>query len=136
MLKEPSGHAVEILPQTDRHYLEHRYCENTREIYQTIHTSSLEKFTPAWVNSLLAKLNEIVHELDRLPEAAFKELIQVIEGLRQVHNELRLARFLFEVEEINPVYRLIMRNRAVLRGRDQLHQVLLVWPVQAASKKL
>src|SRR5215213_11557490 len=113
MRKETVGHSMEVLPQADRQYLEHRCCEKAKEIYQTIHTSSIEKFTPAWIHSLVAKSNEIVHELEGLPEAAFKELIQVIEGLRELHNELRLARFLFDVEEINPVYRLIMRNRAV-----------------------
>jgi hypothetical protein len=135
MLKEPAGHSMETLPQADRQYLEHRYCENVREIYQTIHNSSLDNFTPAWIKSLFEELNEIVHELERLPEAAFKELFQVIEGLREARNELRLARFLFEVEEINSVHRLIMRNRAVLRGKNILQSALRFWPVQALSKK-
>jgi hypothetical protein len=37
------------------------------------------------------------------------------------------------VEEINPVHRLIMRNRAVLRNEKILHKVLQVWPLQAPS---
>ena len=40
------------------------------------------------------------------------------------HNAL----FLFDVEEINPVYRLMMRNKAMLRGKRILDGVLRCWP--------
>jgi hypothetical protein len=134
MLKEQAGHSVEILPQADRQYLEHRYCESVRQICETLDTSSLDRFTFSLIDSLWDVLNHILHELEQLPEAVFKELIEVIESLSEARNELRLARFLFELEEINALHRLILRNRAVLRGRDILHKMLLAWPVQALSK--
>lgn len=126
MLKEQAGNMV------DR-YLEHRYCENAREVYETIHTSHLDQFTSSWVDTLLNGLNGILYRLDQLPETTFKEMIEGIDRLSEARNELRLARFLFDVEEINPVYRLIMRNRAVLRSEKILHKVLQVWPLAHPS---
>src|SRR5688572_2941709 len=110
MLKEQAGTPEE----RNGRYLEHRHCVIVREIEQTLHTSSLEKFTYSWIDSLREELNAIVHELEILPEEAFKEMIEVIDGLGEARNELRLAMFLFNVEEIHPVHRLVMRNRAVL----------------------
>jgi hypothetical protein len=78
-------------------------------------------------------LTDVTHQLGRLPEDVFKEMMEVIEGLAEARNELRLARFLFDVEEINPVHRLIMRNRALLRGTHLLHKILLIWPVVSSS---
>jgi hypothetical protein len=124
MRKKQAGNSVE---------LEHQYCEIAREVYQTIHTSGLGKFTFSLIDSLWNDLNEIVHDLEHLPEAEFNELIEVIEGLTQARNELRLARFLFDVQEVNPIHRLVMRNRAILRGEGILHKVMAVWPSQAAS---
>ena len=78
-------------------------------------------------------MNAVVHELNYLPDEVFKEILEVSEGLTEARNELRLARFLFDVEEINAVYRLVMRNRAVLRGKHILHKILTVWPLQSSS---
>lgn len=135
MLKEQAGHSEERLPQVDRQYLEHQSCENVRQVYQTLHISSLDQFTYARIDFFLDELNGIVHELEWVPEPAFQHLIQVLEGLSEARNELRLARFLFSVEEINPVYCLIMRNRAVLRAKNILHAVLLVWPARSESNR-
>lgn len=116
--------------EANRTYEEHQHCERVREIHQAIHSSSLDKFTYSRVHSLWEELNDILHALERSPEEAFRELIEVIDGLREARDELRLARFLFDVEEINPVHRLVMRNRAVSRGKALLCKVLQVWPVQ------
>src|SRR6266540_5892766 len=117
MLKEQVGDPVELLhEQANEKVLEHQSCEIAREVYQTIHTSGLYKFTYSLIDALWNDLNIVVHELEHLPAETFKELMEVIEGLTEARNELRLARFLFDVQEINAVYRLIMRNRAVLRG--------------------
>jgi hypothetical protein len=74
-------------------------------------------------------LNTDLHELESLPQTEAKKLLEAMEHLMAARNELRLARFLFEVEEINPVYRLLMRNRAVLRGESILEKVIKIWPV-------
>jgi hypothetical protein len=124
MVKEQAGNSVE---------LEHQCCEIIREVYESIHTSGLDKFTFSLIDSLWNDLNIVIPQLERLPEGAFKELLEVIEGLAEARNELRLARFLFDVEEINAIYRLMMRNRAVLRGEQILHKVLTLWPSQSAS---
>lgn len=126
MLKDQAGK-----PRTNGKYLEHEYCEFTGQMYQTIHTSGLYKFTFVWVDALWNDLDAVVYELDRLPETDFKVLMEVIEYLSSARNELRLARFLFDVEEIHPVHRLIMRNRAVLRCEKNLQTVLRVWPVRS-----
>jgi hypothetical protein len=119
--------------QANGNTLEHQYCEIVREVYQTIHTSGLYKFTFAWIDSLWQDVESVIHILDRLPEPEFKALLEVIVYLSEARNELRLARFLFDVEEINPVHRLIMRNRAVLRCEKILHKVLRVWPLLSSS---
>ena len=110
-------------------YLEHQYYEIVREIYETIHASGLYKFTFTLIDSLWDDLNAALHELESLPQTEVKELLEVIENLMTARNELRLARFLFDVEEIHPVYRLLMRNRAVLRGESILEKLIQVWPV-------
>jgi hypothetical protein len=124
MRKKQAGNSVE---------LEHQYCEMAREVYQTIHTSGLGKFSFSLIDSLWNDLNAIVNDLERLPEAACKQLLEVIQGLSAARNELRLARFLFELPEINEVQRLVMRNRAILRGENILHRVMAVWPLQSSS---
>ena len=133
MLKEQSGNSIELSPRTNRRYLEHQSCEIIREAYLSLSRSSLDKFTYSFLNSPWNTLNDVIHHLERLPEAVFKEMIEVIEGLSEARSELRLASFLFAVEEINPVHRLIMRNRAVVRSTKILQRMLLVWPVDASS---
>lgn len=120
----------------NRMHEEHKHCERVGTIHQAIHTSGLDKFTYSRVHSLWKDLNDILHTLERSPEEAFRELIEVIDGLREARDELRLARFLFDVEEINPVHRLIMRNRAISRGKARLYKVLRVWPLQSAAQRL
>jgi hypothetical protein len=124
MLKEQAGTAVEAPHQADGEYLEHPYYQTARDVYQTIHTSHLDRFTFLWVESLWEDLSAALYELESLPETVSKDLLEVIELLTDARNELRLARFLFDVEEINPVYRLVMRNRAVLRSEHILHKVI------------
>ena len=128
MLKEQAGAG-----QSDRKYRENQHCEIVREVYQTIHTSSLDTFTFSRIDSLWIDLRAVVHELDHLPEPVFKELIEVIISLREARNELGLAHFLFGVEEINSVHRLVMRNKAILRSKRILQKVLEVWPVNSPS---
>jgi hypothetical protein len=109
-------------------YLESQHCEVARDVYQIIDASSLDQFTFSWIDSLWNDLTALVYDLEHLPEAGLKELMEVIEVLTDARNELRLARFLFDVEEINPLYRLVIRNRAVLRSKDPLHKAIKVWP--------
>jgi hypothetical protein len=134
MLNKQAGNSVELpRKQANTKYLDHQHFEIAREVYQTIHRSGLDKFTFSLIDSLWNDLNVVVHELNHLPDDVFKELMELIEGLTEARNELRLARFLFDVEEINAVYRLVMRNKAVLRGKHILHKILTVWPLQSSS---
>ena len=133
MLKEQAGTSIELPSQANRTYLDHQSCEIIREVYQRLYWSNPDKFTYSFINSLWNTLNGVIHHLERLPEAAFKELIEVIADLREARNELRLACFLFDVEEINPLYRLIMRNRAVMRGKHRMQKSLHVWPGGASQ---
>ena len=114
-------------------YLEHSCYEIAREVYETIDRSIPSQFTYPSIDLWWSDLNTVVYEMDRLPEATFKELIGVIAALTEARNELRLARFLFNVEEINPLYRLIMRTRAVSRGKHILQKVLWHWPLRTSS---
>ena len=124
MRKKQAGNSVE---------LEHQYCEIAREVYQTIHASGLGRFNFSLIDSLWNDLNIIVHDLEYRPEAALKEMSEVMAGLSEARNELRLARFLFDVEEINEVRRLVMRNKAILRSETILYRVIDVWPVRSSS---
>lgn len=129
MFKEEAGNSTELPHQATRKYLEKGYCENVREVYEIIDQSGLDRFVFPLIDSLCNDLNAVVYELERLPESTFKDLIDVTGRLAGARNELRLARFLFDVEEIDPVRRLVLRNKAVLRGKQILHKVLLVWPL-------
>ena len=124
MLKKRTGNSAQLPHQADGKYLQYKHHALAREVYQTIDRSGLDKFTSSFIDTLWSNLNTVVQDLDRLPEDQFQTFIEIIPGLMQARNELRLARFLFDVEEINPVYRLVMRNRAVLRGKHILHKVL------------
>ncbi|HEX5943528.1 MAG TPA: hypothetical protein VFY66_14690 [Anaerolineales bacterium] len=132
MLKEQAGISIELPPQANGTYLEHQSCETIREVYQSLYRSSLDQFTYPFINALWNTLNDVIHHLERLPEAVFKEMIEVIDGLREARSELRLASFLFDVEEINPIHRLLMRNRAMMRGKQRMQKILLVWPGSAS----
>lgn len=134
MLKRQADKRVEVPQSKESKCLEHQHRESVRGVCQTIHTSSLDKFTFARVDTLWQQLNSVVYELDRLPEESFKEMIEVIAHLSEARDELRLARFLFEVEEINPVYRLLMRNKAVARGMRRLDKALDIWPASGGKK--
>jgi hypothetical protein len=103
-------------------------------VYEGLNRSRLGQFTLPRIDAFCQDLNAVLYELERLEEASFRELIEVILRLREARNELRLARFLFDVEEIYPVYRLILRNRAVLRGKDLLHHVVQLWVLQSSPE--
>lgn len=133
MPKGQAVHPVDLPHPASGDYLEHRHCEVVREVYRTMRVSGLNKFTPAWIDSLSEELSAVIYELDRLPEPGFQELMDVILRLREARNELQLARFLFGVEEIQPLHCLLMRNRAVLRGERLLQRVLQGWPLHARS---
>ena len=135
MMKRPAGKSAEFVPQANTKYLEHQHYESARTIYETLQTSGLNKFAYSLIDSSWNDLSTIVHHLESLPEDAFKELMEVIQGLRAARSELRDARFLFDVEEINSVHRLLMRNRAVLRGKQILRKVLMVWPLHSSSRE-
>lgn len=133
MLKEQTITSTGSPHDVTGEHLEHRYCEIVREVYASIHRSSLDQFTLLRIDEFWTDLNTVLYELERLPEAPFQELIEVILRLREARNELRLARFLFDVEEINPIRCLILRNKAVLRGKHILQEVVLVWPLKLLS---
>jgi hypothetical protein len=133
MLRKRAGTSVELPSALHCKYLEPQQHEIVREICQSLHRSSLSQFTYAFVDARCRDLNAVVYELDGLREASFRDLIEVIGGLGDARHELRLARFLFDVEEINPVYRLILRNRALLRTEKILDKVLSVWPLYNSS---
>jgi hypothetical protein len=133
MLRKQAGKSVELLHSANGKYLQHQHCEIAREVYESIHTSGLDRFTYAFIDSSCNELNDVLHDLDHLPESEFKELIKVITGLSEAQNELRLARFLFDLDEIPPLYHLIIRNRAVLRGKRIIHKVLQAWPLYNSS---
>lgn len=124
-----SDPSAELTHQPRGTYLEHRDCETVSKIYQTIHRSGLEKFTVSFIDTLFNDLRTVIYDLDRLPHVVYKEMIEVLMGLNEARNELRSALFLFHVEEIDPVYRLVLRNKAVLRGKDVLRRVLISWPL-------
>lgn len=133
MLDKEADNVTKQSQQMKGTYLEHSCFEMIRDVHQTIGGSSLSEFTLSRIDSLWQDLNVVVQSLERLPEESFKALIEVIVGLREARNELRLTRFLFDLEEINPVYCLVMRNRAVLRGQEILRKLLLVWPLQSSQ---
>src|SRR5215208_4713707 len=135
MINEQADNTAKWVTQANRNTVESRCYEIVREVYQTIARSGLNNFTYSFIDSLWNDLNIVVYELDRLPEPAFKKLIGVIGGLNEARNELRLARFLFDVKEINAVHSLVMRNRAVLRGKDMLCRILQVWSEKQTVNK-
>ena len=124
MLKEQPGTSTKLQHPATGTPLELGYCEIVREVCESLDRSSLGQFTLSRIDAFWKELNGVLSALERLPETSFQELIEVILLLREARNEMRLARFLFDVKEINPTYGLLMRNRAVLRGNGILHKVV------------
>lgn len=128
MRNAQAGNSTELRPHAHSRKMEHQSCESIREVFQALHPSAWRSFTPAWLDTLWSHLNDVIHHLDRLPEDTFREMIEVIDGLGMARAELGLACFLFDVEEIDPVHRLLLRNRAVWRSENILQKVLQAWP--------
>ena len=129
----PSGPASPFAKKADRIVIERPYCELARDVYQAIDGARWDRFTFSFIDSAYHHLDAIAYELERLPEREFREMIEVLDHLTEARNELRLARFLFEVEEIDAVYRLIIRHKAVLSAKFILHRALRVWPSSSSS---
>lgn len=134
MLKEQPGTSTKLPHPATAKPLEFGHCEIVRGVCESLDRSRLDQFTMSRLDALWKDLNAVLYALERLPETSFQELIEVILRLREARNELRLARFLFDVEEINPTHRLVMRNRAVLRGTGILHKVLQVWGLHSSPE--
>ena len=113
--------------------LENRLCERVWEIYQTLDASAVSTFTPSRIESWWQDLSTIAYTLTNLPEPVIKDFLLVIERLHQARNELRHARFVFDVEEIPSLYRLLLRNRAVLEAKELLRTVVHNWPAHPSS---
>ena len=126
--KKQSRDLAELPHQVNNDFLEHQQRELARGVYQAIDTTGLGKFTFSFIDSRWDDLNAIVQHLDHVSEAEFRVLFGVLADLTAARDELRLARFLFDLEEINSVYRLVMRNRAVRRAKYLLEKVVEVWP--------
>ena len=133
MLRQQAGNSMERRSRTNGKHLEPSSFQSVSEAQTVLQTAGLEVFTVSFIASLWSKLEEVIQSLDNLPESKFRKLVEVIDGLREVRNGLQLACYLFDVEEIPPLYRLILRNRAVLRSRQKLEKILPVWPSGAAS---
>lgn len=128
MFTRPEGKSIERQTQTNGNVLEPQYCESTSKLYQTIHASGLNRFTHSLLDSWWDQLSVVVYSLEGLPGESLKEMMVVVGGLRAARNELRDACFLFDVGEIHPVHRLILRNRSVIRGKEILWRVIQSWP--------
>src|SRR5688500_8048759 len=102
MFTKAADQTTALSSQPDAKFLEQDY-ENVREIYQSILLSRLNKFTFSVLDFSWNELSSIVRNLEHGPEEPFKECMSVIQGLSEARNELREARFLFDVEEIHPV---------------------------------
>ena len=128
----PTLEALPISP--DGSVLEHELWEIVRADYHMMQASTLNKFTSSWIDSLLDHWSAILYDLERLPEEQFKQFIETIGRLASGRDELRLARFLFALEEVDPVRRLVMRNKAILRAKRILRQALSAWPPDVQTK--
>ena len=134
MLKEQPGTSIDLPHPVAAKPLESGHCEIVRDVCADVDRSRLGQLTLSHIDAFWRELNAVLSALECLPETSFQALIEVILCLREARNELRLARFLFDVKEINPTYRLVMRNRAVWRGNEILHKVLQVWPLQSSPE--
>ena len=128
MLTAPALDLAEPPHKANSKSQKHAYRELALGVCQAIDQACLSGFTHSFIEGCWSDLHTVHRNLERLPEPAFKEMIQVILSLAEVCNELRDALFLFDVEEITPVYRLMMRNKAMLRGKRILDGVLMCWP--------
>ena len=61
---------------------------------------------------------------DLLSRAKSKELLAVIHDLTIARNEVLLTIDYLDPEGVHPLYRLVLRNKAILRLKNVLHGIL------------
>jgi hypothetical protein len=111
------------LPQhlADIQELEQLYSPISR-LYQQINNTHPGKFSLPFADGLCNELDCVLDDL--LSQAKSKELLAVIHDLTLARNEVMLTVDYLDLEGVHPLYRLVLRNKAILRLKDVLHGIL------------
>jgi len=94
-------------------------------LYQQINNTHPGKFSLSFADSLCNELECVIDDL--LSRAKSKELLSVIHDLTIARNEVVLTIHYLDLEGVHPLYRLVLRNKAILRLKNVLHGILRNW---------
>ena len=115
------------LQNADDKELEQLYREITSDIYQSLKLMNPWSFDRTFVCVAWEDLNAVIDGL--LPHMMDDEdtFVRIVDGLKAVRKELCFADSLFDVEQVDPLYRLVIRNKSALRLRYILDTILQSW---------
>jgi hypothetical protein len=91
-------------------------------LYRQISNTHPGKFGLPFADGLCSELDCVIDEL--LSQATSKELLAVIHDLTIARNEVLLTIDYLDPERVHPLYRLVLRNKAILRLKNVLHSIL------------
>jgi hypothetical protein len=100
----------------------------TARIYKALAAAEPGMLTASFLEGLHNDLDAIIEHLTPLTDPDELESPAIIDGLIIARNKLDFALALFDIEEVDPLYRLVIRNKVVPRVRILLGDVLQCWP--------
>jgi len=111
--------------------LEHIYLEMIREIYQVVRTANPWRFNQTFISSMLEDLSSVIGGLNSLAGSNDHAFFSLVNDLKSARAELRVTHALFDVEEISPIHRLMIRNKTTLKFRELLQSALQDWSIRS-----
>ena len=91
-------------------------------LYRQINNTHPGKFSLPFADGLCSELDCVIDDL--LSQVKSKELLAIIHDLTIARNEVLLTIDYLDPEEVHPLYRLVLRNKAILRLKNVLHGIL------------
>lgn len=100
----------------------------TAGMHKMLVTAEAGGLTASFLERLCNELDSIITRLIPLKDPNKLESPAFFDGLLIARNKLRFALALFGMEEVDPLYRLIIRNKVIFKVRMLLGDVLQCWP--------
>lgn len=106
----------------------------TARMYQTLAAAEVGMLTASFLQGLYNDLDSIIERLIPLKDPNELESPAILDGLIIARNKLDFALALFDIEDVDPLYRLVIRNKVIPKVRSLLEDVLLCWPGAEAPR--
>lgn len=92
------------------------------DLYRRIDSAHPGTFSVSFAEGLCNEIDCLVDQL--FSQAKSKEILAVVRDLTLARNEVVLAIDYLDPQEVDPLYRLVLRNKAILRLKNLLYEIL------------